>query len=263
MAVGNGGSAMGFSQEVVQEFQIATVNFDLTTGLTNGAAINVITRSGSNDLHGTAFYFFRDHTLAAYPALNRDPANPDPVFPAAAIRLCPRRPHPARPGLLLRQLRAQRAAGSRGDDAAGAGVRSPKSYHPQPVFRQPAQPAAGRPPFQQRTRPSSATRTMASGPSGRRRISRVRTRRPGRDSRSGPTRASWVSPASSATRWSMISASRTLYVNSSATAANRAGVPRLPGSWRAFNHRGADRPVYRSLGDSTTRWPGASTSTIT
>lgn len=29
MAIGNGGSAMGFSQEVVQEFQISTVNFDL------------------------------------------------------------------------------------------------------------------------------------------------------------------------------------------------------------------------------------------
>jgi hypothetical protein len=80
MAVGNGGSAMGFSQEVVQEFQIATVNFDLTTGLTNGAAINVATRSGGNELHGTAFYFFRDHTLDAYPALNRNQANPDPFF---------------------------------------------------------------------------------------------------------------------------------------------------------------------------------------
>src|SRR5262249_34296401 len=30
--------------------------------------------------HGTAFYYFRDHKLAAYPALNRDPANPDPFF---------------------------------------------------------------------------------------------------------------------------------------------------------------------------------------
>ncbi len=80
MAVGVGGSAMGPSAEVVQEFQIATVNFDLTTGLTNGTAINVVTRSGANELNGTAFYFFRDHTLAAYPALNRDPANPDPFF---------------------------------------------------------------------------------------------------------------------------------------------------------------------------------------
>src|SRR5262249_40911304 len=30
--------------------------------------------------HGAAFYFFRDHKLSAYPALNRDPANPDPFF---------------------------------------------------------------------------------------------------------------------------------------------------------------------------------------
>ena len=80
MAVGVGGSAMGFSQEVVQEFQVATVNFDLTTGLTFAGAINVTTRSGSNRLHGTGFYFFRDHTLAAYPALNRTASNPDPFF---------------------------------------------------------------------------------------------------------------------------------------------------------------------------------------
>jgi hypothetical protein len=80
MAVGNGGSAMGFSQEVVQEFQVATVNLDLTTGITSGAAINVTTRAGGNDFHGTGLYFFRDHNLAAYPALNRDAANPDPFF---------------------------------------------------------------------------------------------------------------------------------------------------------------------------------------
>ena len=80
MAIGNGGSAMGFSQEVVQEFQISTVNFDLTTGLTDGASVNVVTPSGSNGLHGTASYFFRDHNLAAYPLLKRDPANPDPFF---------------------------------------------------------------------------------------------------------------------------------------------------------------------------------------
>ncbi len=81
MTVGvTAGSNMGFSQEVVQEFQVSTVNFELTTGLTNGAAINVATRSGGNQLHGTGFYFFRDHTLAAYPALVRDPADPDPFF---------------------------------------------------------------------------------------------------------------------------------------------------------------------------------------
>jgi hypothetical protein len=80
MAIGNGGAAMGLSQEVVEEFQVSTVNFELTTGLTDSGALNVITRSGANDAHGTAFYFFRDHNLSAYPALVRDPFNPDPFF---------------------------------------------------------------------------------------------------------------------------------------------------------------------------------------
>ena len=79
-SVGVGGSQMSLSQEAVQEFQVSTVNFDLSTGIASAGGINVITRSGGNDLHGAAFYFFRDHKLAAYPALERDPANPDPFF---------------------------------------------------------------------------------------------------------------------------------------------------------------------------------------
>ncbi len=79
-SVGVGGSQINLSQEVVQEFQISTVNFDLSTGIASSGAVNVITRSGGNDVHGAAFYFFRDHNLAAYPALNRDPLNPDPFF---------------------------------------------------------------------------------------------------------------------------------------------------------------------------------------
>src|SRR5437763_12064253 len=34
VAIGYGGSAMGVSQEVVHEFQISTVNWDLSTGIT-------------------------------------------------------------------------------------------------------------------------------------------------------------------------------------------------------------------------------------
>lgn len=79
-SVGLGGSQMGFSQEAVQEFQVSTVNFDLSTGMTDAGAINVVTRAGGNELQATTFYFFRDHNLAAYPALRRDPSNPDPFF---------------------------------------------------------------------------------------------------------------------------------------------------------------------------------------
>jgi hypothetical protein len=80
MEVGNGGVAMGFSEETVEEIQVSRVNFDLSTGATASGVVNVATRSGGNELHGSGFYFFRDHSLSAYPALHRDPFNPDPFF---------------------------------------------------------------------------------------------------------------------------------------------------------------------------------------
>jgi hypothetical protein len=80
MAIGTGGTPFGMSQEAVQEFQASSVNFDLSTGVTASGSINIVTRSGGNDFHGGGYFFLRDHNFAAYPALNRDPANPDPFF---------------------------------------------------------------------------------------------------------------------------------------------------------------------------------------
>jgi outer membrane receptor for ferrienterochelin and colicin len=62
-----GGTQQNFSQEVVQEFQVSSVNFDLSTGITAGGAVNVVTRTGSNDFHGSGFFYFRDHNMSAYP----------------------------------------------------------------------------------------------------------------------------------------------------------------------------------------------------
>lgn len=78
--VGGGISSMNFSQETVQEFQLSSVNFDLATPIAAGGAINIVTRSGSNNYHGSAYFFFRDHNMAAYPNLQRDPRNSDPFF---------------------------------------------------------------------------------------------------------------------------------------------------------------------------------------
>jgi hypothetical protein len=75
-----GGTTQGLSQESVQEFQVSTFNLDPATGLTGSGAINIVTRRGSNDLHGSAFFYYRDHNLAAYPGLRRDPLNPQPFF---------------------------------------------------------------------------------------------------------------------------------------------------------------------------------------
>ena len=75
-----GGSATNFSQETVQEFQISTFNFDLSTSVTGVGSINIVSRGGTNELHGSAFFFFRDHNMSAYPNLRRSATLPDPFF---------------------------------------------------------------------------------------------------------------------------------------------------------------------------------------
>jgi hypothetical protein len=53
----------------IQEFNISRSNLDLSTELTSAGAVNVTTRSGTNDIHGQAFYNFRgrDAGTAAFP----------------------------------------------------------------------------------------------------------------------------------------------------------------------------------------------------
>ena len=57
-----GGTGQNFSQEVVQEFQISTANFDLSTGIAAFGAINVVTRSGSNDFRGAGYFYIAMRT---------------------------------------------------------------------------------------------------------------------------------------------------------------------------------------------------------
>jgi len=80
VTVGGGMTSMNFSQDMIQEFQLSTVNFDLATPIAVGGALNVVTRSGSNDFHGSGYFYFRDHNMAAYPNLKRLPGIPDPFF---------------------------------------------------------------------------------------------------------------------------------------------------------------------------------------
>ncbi|HYA17329.1 MAG TPA: TonB-dependent receptor [Bryobacteraceae bacterium] len=53
------------NQDAIQEFKMETSGRDATTGRTGGAAVNLVTKSGGNEFHGTAFEFFRNSDLDA------------------------------------------------------------------------------------------------------------------------------------------------------------------------------------------------------
>lgn len=60
-----GGPLENLPQDAVREFQIATNRFTAETGRSGAAAINVVTRSGTDTLRGTASVFARDDSLQA------------------------------------------------------------------------------------------------------------------------------------------------------------------------------------------------------
>ncbi len=67
---GRGGEAtendgLVVAQDSVKEFQVVTNGFAPEFGANSGGYINVVTKSGSNTMRGTAFYFFRDDSMAA------------------------------------------------------------------------------------------------------------------------------------------------------------------------------------------------------
>jgi Carboxypeptidase regulatory-like domain len=66
-----GGTSQNFSSETVQEFQIGTIGFDLSSGTVSAGSVNIVSRSGGNSYHGSGFFYFRDHNMAAFPGLSR------------------------------------------------------------------------------------------------------------------------------------------------------------------------------------------------
>ncbi len=58
-----GGAVMQLPLEAIQEFQISTQRFSAENGRSQGAAINMITKSGTNNYHGSVFGYFRDSAL--------------------------------------------------------------------------------------------------------------------------------------------------------------------------------------------------------
>ena len=70
-----------FSNEVIQEFRVSSNAGSAETGRAAGAVVNVVTKSGSNNWHGTAFYYLRNSALDARDfALDIKPASQQHQF---------------------------------------------------------------------------------------------------------------------------------------------------------------------------------------
>jgi hypothetical protein len=63
------------SPDSISEFRVLSNTFDAEYGRNSGAVINVVTKSGTNQWHGSAYEFFRNKVLDAKGYL--DPATPD------------------------------------------------------------------------------------------------------------------------------------------------------------------------------------------
>ncbi len=72
----SGGVRLNVSQDAVQEFQINRSNYSAQLGGASGASINIVTKSGTNTLHGGLFAFFRNDAM--------DARNPFAFSPALA-----------------------------------------------------------------------------------------------------------------------------------------------------------------------------------
>ena len=68
------------SVDVVQEFKMQTNFFSAEYGQTGGAVVNMVTRSGGNDFHGTGYYFLRDDALNANDWFSNRAGRPLPAF---------------------------------------------------------------------------------------------------------------------------------------------------------------------------------------
>ena len=69
----SGSSRTELSPEIVQEFQVVNNGISAESGGASGGSINVVTRSGTNMIHGDAFLFAQDAALNA-----RDPFDAEP-----------------------------------------------------------------------------------------------------------------------------------------------------------------------------------------
>jgi Carboxypeptidase regulatory-like domain len=78
-----GGVRLTLSQDAVQEFQVNRSNYAADLGGASGAAINIVSKSGTNELHGSLYGYFRNDAMdAADPFARRQALQAGQIFDA-------------------------------------------------------------------------------------------------------------------------------------------------------------------------------------
>ncbi len=67
-------------EETIQEVNVQTANFDVEKGLTAGAATDVVTKSGTNELHGTLYGFNSVQAMDARNLFDHSPTAPNNIL---------------------------------------------------------------------------------------------------------------------------------------------------------------------------------------
>jgi hypothetical protein len=83
-----GGILQNFSMEGIQEFALSTQRFSAANGRSGGALLSIVSKSGTNEFHGSGFGFFRDDKLNANAPALLAKANPG-LFPNASDAIKP------------------------------------------------------------------------------------------------------------------------------------------------------------------------------
>ena len=74
----SGGARDVVSQEAVQEFQVDRNSYNAEYGGASGGLINIVSKTGGNDYHGSAFGYFRDKAFDARNAFDDNPNGQSP-----------------------------------------------------------------------------------------------------------------------------------------------------------------------------------------
>lgn len=75
-----------FNADSIQEVQILTANYPAEYGRSDGGQVRFVTKSGTSDFHGSAFYFFRNSALDANTWVRNSSPSPSENGQPAAFR---------------------------------------------------------------------------------------------------------------------------------------------------------------------------------